>query len=126
MSIHITDWLMVSDISPEYAERVQTRHGSSWLLSWLPGVGLSFEQAYAAMELDEILSDPRSVDDTAALTRAQQQAELAGLVLEQVVHLLANRIEARLMEAQILQHPAAAEPAPYRDDPGIIRSGSAA
>ncbi|MFI5719213.1 hypothetical protein [Nocardia sp. NPDC051750] len=126
MAIHITDWLMTSGISPEFAERVQTRHGSSWLLSWLPQRSLSFEQAYAAMELDEILSDPRLVHDTAALTRAQQQVELVGLVWEQVVYLLANRVEARLMEAQILLDHPGTEPAPYRDDPGAIRSGSAA
>lgn len=126
MTIHITDWLMTSGITPEFAERVQTRHGSSWLISWLPGRALSFEQAYAAMELDEILSDLRLVDDTAALRRAQQRVEMVGLVFEQVVHLLANRIEARLMENRVLQNPGAAEPAPYRDDPGAIRSGSAA
>lgn len=126
MTIHITDWLMTSGISPEFAERVQTRHGSSWLLSWLPHRALSFEQAYAAMELDEILSDPRLVHDTAALARAQERVEVVGLVWDQVVYLLAARVEARLMEAQVLRDPPATEPAPYRDDPGAIRSGSAA
>ncbi|MEU1981463.1 hypothetical protein [Nocardia sp. NPDC019395] len=121
MTIYLTDWLMTSDISPEFAERVQTRHGSSWLLTWLPQRALSFEQAYAAMELDEILSDPRLVHDNAALIRAQQQVALVGLVWEQVVYLLAGRVEARLMEAQILQDAPGPEPAP-----GAIRSGSAA
>ncbi|WP_280422823.1 hypothetical protein [Nocardia carnea] len=122
MTIHITDWQMTSGISLEFAERVQTRHGSSWLLSWLPGRALSFEQAYAAMELDEILSDPELVYDDAALSWARQQAELLGLVFEQVVVLLAGRVEARLAEARIMQDV----PTGYRDDPGAIRSGSAA
>lgn len=126
MSIHITDWLMTSGISLEFAERVQTRHGSSWLLSWLPGRALSFEHAYAAMELDEILSDPELVYDDAALAWARQQAELLGLVFDQVVVLLATRVEARLAEAQIMQDELVTLPTGYRADPGAIRSGSAA
>lgn len=126
MSIRITDWLMTSGISLEFAERVQTRHGSSWLLSWLPGRALSFEQAYAAMELDEILSDPELVYDDAALAWARQQADQLGLVFDQVVVLLATRVEARLAEAQIMQDQLVALPTGYRGDPGAIRSGSAA
>lgn len=126
MTIRITDWLMTSGISPEFAERVQTRHGSSWLLSWLPERALSFDQAHAGMELDEILSDPALVHDTAALARAHHLVEVIGLVWEQVVYLLAARVEARLLEAQLLQDPPTGEPAPYREGPGAIRSGSAA
>lgn len=124
MTIHITDWQMTSGISLEFAERVQTRHGSSWLLSWLPGRTLSFEQAYAAMELDEILSDPELVYDDAALNWARHQAEQLGLVFEQVVVLLATRVEDRLTEARIMWDEPVTVPSGYRDDPGAIRSGS--
>ncbi|WP_328395158.1 hypothetical protein [Nocardia sp. NBC_00416] len=122
MTIHITDWLMTSGISPEFAERAQTRHGSWWQLSWLPGRALSFEQAYAGMEVDEILSDPALVNNEKALAHAIALVDLLGLVWEQVVHLLANRVQARLLESEFLHGPGA----PYRGGPGAIRSGSAA
>lgn len=125
MTIHLTHWLMTSGISPEFAERVQTRHGSRWRLSWLPERDLSLEQACAGMEVDEILSDPALVDDEAALAYAAQQVALLGLVWEQVVHLLANRVQARLLEAQFLDDRVPAGPEPLHD-PGPIRSGSAA
>ena len=125
MTIHITAWLMTSDISPEFAERVQTRHGSQWLLSWLPGRDLSFDQAYAGMTVDETLSDPALVQDETALGRAVESVDLLGMVWEQVVVLLANRVEARLLESQFM-NDRIAPGATYRDDPGAIRSGSAA
>lgn len=125
MTIHITDWLMTSGISPEFAERVQTRHGSRWRLSWLPGRDLSFDQAYAGMAVDETLSDPALVHDEVALARAVESVGLLGLVWEQVVVLLAKRVEARLLESQFV-NDRIAPGGPYREDPGAIRSGSAA
>ncbi|MGW4065942.1 hypothetical protein [Nocardia grenadensis] len=126
MTIHITDWLMTSGISPEFAERVQTRHGSWWRLSWLPDRDLSFEQAYAGMSVDETLSDPGLVSDETALTRAAESVEQLGLVWEQVVVLLANRVEARILEARFLHDRLPAGAVPHRGGPGALRSGSAA
>lgn len=125
MTIHITDWLMTSGISPEFAERVQTRHGSWWRLSWLPDRDLSFEQAYAGMSVDQTLSDPALVYDETALARAAESVELLGLVWEQVVVLLANRVEARLLESRFL-HDRLPAGAVQRGGPGALRSGSAA
>lgn len=126
MTIHITDWLMTSGISPEFAERVQTRHGSWWRLSWLPDRDLSFEQAYAGMAVDETLSDPALVYDETALARAVESVDLLGLVWEQVVVLLANRVEARLLESQFMHDRLPPDAVPPRGGPGAIRSGSAA
>ncbi|MEU4311746.1 hypothetical protein [Nocardia sp. NPDC024068] len=125
MTIHITYWLMTSGISPEFAERVQTRHGSSWQLSWLPGRALSYEQAYAGMEIDQILSAPELVEDPAAMAYAARQVDLLGLLWDQVVYLLAKRVEARQLEARFLDERGPG-PVPSREDPGAIRSGSAA
>ncbi|WP_327151482.1 hypothetical protein [Nocardia sp. NBC_01329] len=125
MTIHITDWLMTSAISPEFAERVQTRHGSWWQLSWLPGRYLSFDQAYAGMAVDETLSDPALIHDEPALARAVASVDLMGLVWEQVIVLLAQRVEARLLEAEFM-NDRIAPGASYRDDPGAVRSGTAA
>ncbi|MGW5382035.1 hypothetical protein [Nocardia sp. NPDC003963] len=125
MTIHITDWLMTSGISPEFAERVQTRHGSRWRLSWLPGHDLSFDQAYAGMAVDETLSDPALIHDRAAMARAAEAVDLLGMVWEQVVVLLAKRVEARLLESQF-SNDRIAPGGLYRDDSGAIRSGSAA
>ncbi|WP_174552056.1 hypothetical protein [Nocardia sienata] len=126
MTIHITDWLMTSGISPEFAERVQTRHGSWWRLSWLPGRDLSFEQAYAGMAVDETFSDPALVYDETALARAAESVELLGLVWEQVVVLLAARVEARVLESQFLHDRLPPGAVPHRGGPGALRSGSAA
>lgn len=126
MTIRITDWLMTSGISPEFAERVQTRHGSWWRLSWLPDRDLSFEQAYAGMAVDVTLSDPALVDDEPALARAAESVELLGLVWEQVVVLLATRVEARVLESQFLHDRLPPGAVPHRGGPGALRSGSAA
>ena len=123
MTIYIYDWLMIGN-SPEYAERMLTRTGSWWRLSWLPDRFLTFEQAYAGMEVDEILADPALVNDEAALAHAARGVQQLGLVWEQVVVFLYGREEGRALEERVLCGALSGSGIP--DDPGAVRSGSAA
>lgn len=60
MTIYVDHRSMTSDITPEIAERTTDHARSMWRLSWMPERRLSYEQARAGMELDEIVSDPNS------------------------------------------------------------------
>lgn len=94
MTIYLTDWFMTSDITPETAGR-SFADPSEWRLSWLPERGVSFAQARAGMELDEIVSDPASVHDRAALAHAMECADILGILWEQAVVRLYKRMMAR-------------------------------
>ncbi|ONM47921.1 hypothetical protein [Nocardia donostiensis] len=96
MSIYIDRWSMTSDITPETAERAVGGPSEVWRLSWLPGRLLSFDQARAGMELDEIVSDPALVHDRMALARGAMCADALGIIWEQAVLLLYKRMAARL------------------------------
>lgn len=94
MTIFCTEWALTSDITPEFARRVAGSPGW-WGLSWLPERVVSFEQAWAGMVLDEIVSDPRLVSDRMALAYAATQADTLGVVWEQAVVRLSRRMGAR-------------------------------
>ncbi|QIS05513.1 hypothetical protein F5X71_27220 [Nocardia brasiliensis] len=101
MALYITAWSMTSDTTPEYASRTADHGDKAWCLSWLPQRLLTFEQARAGMELDELLSDPESVHDGMALALADNCAGRIGLLREQAVLLLAKRMAARCREAAV-------------------------
>ncbi|WP_174553630.1 hypothetical protein [Nocardia arizonensis] len=82
---------MTSDISPETARR----DSGAWRLSWLPDRALTRAQARAGMDVDELLSDPRRVDDPAVHQAVDEVAAQIGLAGEQIVLLLATRILGR-------------------------------
>ncbi|WP_063015109.1 hypothetical protein [Nocardia kruczakiae] len=91
MTLHITDWLMTSDVTPESAQRLPSLPGQ-WLLSWLPGELLTQEQALSGMILDEILSDPTFVDDLGAVEMATLHAAELGITLDEAVIRLCARV----------------------------------
>ncbi|WP_067834234.1 hypothetical protein [Nocardia lijiangensis] len=98
MTIQTTDWTMISDLTPESAYRDGGPFADAWRLSWLPGRTLSREQAFAGMELDELLSDPDMVHDRMTHARAAERADRLGILLEHAVILLHKRIVARLRD----------------------------
>lgn len=92
MALHITDWMITSDITPETAHYIPLATGGQWILSWLPGRALTREQAVSGMVLDEILSTPDPADGEFALELAGMRAAQLGIVLEDVVLRLAARM----------------------------------
>jgi hypothetical protein len=98
MNVHATEWTMISDITPESAYRTNGPGDRNWRLSWLPDRLLTREQAFAGMELDEILSNPAGVHDRIAQAEATKRADTVGIIWEQAVILLSKRIVARLRQ----------------------------
>ena len=115
MTLHITDWLMTSDVTPESAQRLPSLPGQ-WLLSWLPGELLPQEQALSGMILDEILSDPTFVDDLGAVEMATLHAAELGITLDEAV----IRLCARVLERTALR---SGDIGPDDIEPGDIEPG---
>ncbi|MFD6394231.1 hypothetical protein ACWF9G_03375 [Nocardia sp. NPDC055029] len=95
MTIHITPDDMRSTHSPEYAERVGS-DPEIWRLSWLPERRLSRDQAYAGMELDELISDLTAAGDRLAHAQINALADTVGIVWEQAIIRLYKRMLARV------------------------------
>ncbi|WP_228000537.1 hypothetical protein [Nocardia australiensis] len=112
MNVHITEWTMISDITPESAYRTIRSGDAVWRLSWLPDQLLTRAQAQAGMELDEILSDPSGVHDRLAHYEAARRADTVGIIWQQAVILLFKRIAGRLHRSGETsdQHGAQGEP----------------
>ncbi|WP_203236802.1 hypothetical protein [Nocardia panacis] len=100
MTLEITEWSIISDITPEWATRSggSAREITAWRLSWLPDRALTREQAVAGMELDELLSDPSRVTDRVQLARMDDCADRLGMARDQAIVRLAKRIAARLQD----------------------------
>ncbi|WP_107656771.1 hypothetical protein [Nocardia suismassiliense] len=96
MTIDVTAWSMTSDRTPESAHRAADSSIEVWRLSWLPDRQLTRDQARAGMELDELLGDPKAVDDPGAMVRMTNYASALGVTLTEAVVLLAQRMAARL------------------------------
>ncbi|WP_069165726.1 hypothetical protein [Nocardia altamirensis] len=96
-SVQVTDAMMVSSVSPEFASRI-ARQPDAWRLSWLPDRTLTFAQALAGMELDAILSDPEVASDEVAHGRAAVLADQLGIPWQHAVALLAQRMNQWLTE----------------------------
>ncbi|WP_067821497.1 hypothetical protein [Nocardia inohanensis] len=96
MTIDISNRSMVSDVTPEFAFRAYGFAEEVWRLSWLPEHRLTWEQAWAGMELDEILSDPAVVDDQRAHATAADRAARLGIGVEHAVIVLARRMAERM------------------------------
>ncbi|MFF2392914.1 hypothetical protein [Nocardia sp. NPDC058114] len=92
MVIHGTDDTLRSDRTPEFAQRTDT---GGWRLSWLPEYTLTREQAWAGMELDELVSDLAAVHDRLAHAEISARADLLGIIWQQALIKLAKRIDAR-------------------------------
>ncbi|WP_336082584.1 hypothetical protein [Nocardia sp. SSK8] len=91
MTIHLTPDDMRSTRSPEYAERVGA-DPEVWLLSWLPDRKLTREQAFAGMQLDELLSDVTATHDRMAHAQISAYADTIGIVWEQAIIRLYKRM----------------------------------
>ncbi|MFD6396608.1 hypothetical protein [Nocardia sp. NPDC060249] len=92
MVIQGTDDTLRSDRTPEFAQRTDT---GGWRLSWLPDYTLTREQAWAGMELDELVSDLAAVHDRLAHAEISARADLLGIIWQQALIKLAKRIDAR-------------------------------
>ncbi|WP_227983946.1 hypothetical protein [Nocardia spumae] len=106
MTLHLTDWEITSDTSPESALRLPDASGH-WMLTWLPGELLTREQALSGMVVDEILSDPALVDDLAALDLAGLHAAELGIDVEDAI----IRLSVRLLERSAEQDRPQGSPA---------------
>ncbi|RDI63421.1 hypothetical protein [Nocardia pseudobrasiliensis] len=95
MTLHMTEWLMISDRTPEQAFRIPGAHEQCWRLSWLPDRPLTAAQARAGMELDELLSDPSGVDHQEMLDMIETRARLSGIAYADAVVALVRRSAAR-------------------------------
>ncbi|MFC4128357.1 hypothetical protein [Nocardia rhizosphaerae] len=91
MTIHITPDDMRSTHSPEYAERIGT-DPEVWRLSWLPERKLNRDQAYAGMELDELISDLTTAHDRLTHAQINALADAVGIVWEQAIIRLYKRM----------------------------------
>lgn len=100
MTLYETDWSITSDLSPEYASRTAEAGRKIWRLSWLPDRMLAYEEARAGMELDELLSDLKGVDDRRHQAEVDVRADRLGILREHAVVLLAKRMAARLAAEQ--------------------------
>ncbi|MEU7138143.1 hypothetical protein ABZ942_01695 [Nocardia sp. NPDC046473] len=98
MTLYATQWIITSDITPEWAIRVPQGGANEWLLSWVHDRLLTRAQAVVGMELDELLSDPDGVYDCCFLSKVYDCADRLGIPPEKVVVLLAARIVGRLQE----------------------------
>ncbi|AYF76271.1 hypothetical protein D7D52_23330 [Nocardia yunnanensis] len=100
MALRISGRAITSDLTPETAHLVPGPDGGAWVLSWLPGWEFTREQAIDGMALDEMLSDPDSVDGDLAVEMAALRAESLGIGLEDVV----TRLFARVVERDRMRH----------------------
>ncbi|WP_174552812.1 hypothetical protein [Nocardia harenae] len=121
MPIHITDSRMTSDVSPEYAFRVDFGGRKPWRLSWWRDRPLTADQARAGMELDELVSDPALVDDPMAFALMQERAHRVGLVFAQAVLLLAKAMAARAVHGVVEIAPGEPAEGARGGDTGIPR-----
>ncbi|MBH0778908.1 hypothetical protein [Nocardia bovistercoris] len=101
MALDITAELITSDITPEYARYFPTNQGGHWLLSWLPEIPLTREQAINGMVLDETLSDPHLTDTATAMELAAHRARTLGTTLAAVV----IRLSIRILEREAPEPP---------------------
>ncbi len=92
MALHITEWFMTSDITPEFAQYLPSAYGGHWALSWLPEFALTRDQAMSGMVLDETLSDLRLVDNCLAVELAAYHANEIGIGLELAMFRLFMRV----------------------------------
>ncbi|MGV9678400.1 hypothetical protein ACWDSJ_24240 [Nocardia sp. NPDC003482] len=102
MTLEFTSGAIFSDKTPEVARFVGAGEDGGWVLSWLPGRRLDRARAAHGMVLDEILSDPRLVDDEVALEMAAVRAAELGLTLEGAVALLCLRVVDRLLRPSVV------------------------
>lgn len=90
MTIYECSRSMTSSVTPdEWAWRVVGDDEPAWRLSWLPNQ-LTREQAWAGMQLQEILSHPDPASDHDAHARAL--SDRLGLTVQQTLHLLHQRM----------------------------------
>ncbi|WP_147403947.1 hypothetical protein [Nocardia panacis] len=107
MALELTDWLITSDITPEFARFTPSAAGGHWVLSWLPDRALTRAQAVSGMVLDETLSDPEPADALLAMEIAAIRAADLGLDLEAAL----LRLYARILERDGEPHPPTRLPA---------------
>lgn len=110
MTIETTEWAITSDRTPEHAYRVAGAGAAVWRLSWLPDHRLTFTQARAGMELDELLSDPAVVHDLDAHRQVSEHSATLGVRYEHAVLLLARRMLERWHRHAGGRTPREAEP----------------
>ncbi|MBW0273984.1 hypothetical protein ATM97_32225 [Nocardia sp. MH4] len=92
MTIHSTDDTLRSDRTPEFAQRIGP---DTWRLSWLPEFTVTREQAWAGMELDELVSDLAAAHDRLAHAEISARADVLGIIWQQALIKLAKRVDER-------------------------------
>ncbi|MGW4632105.1 hypothetical protein [Nocardia sp. NPDC004415] len=123
MTIHLTPNDMRSTRSPEYAERVGAGP-EVWVLSWLPERALTREQAFAGMQLDELLSDVDATHDRMAHAQINAYADTLGIVWEQAIIRLYKRMIERF-DGDPAALAAQTAPAGPRTAPELFGHGNA-
>jgi hypothetical protein len=116
MTLHITERLITSTVTPETAHRIPLAEGGMWVLSWLPDRVLTRDQAISGLVLDETLSVPDTVHTEFAMELAAFRAADLGLTPREVV----LRLCARMLERDQLAHNESGESDAV---PGPDRSG---
>ncbi|WP_433684028.1 hypothetical protein [Nocardia sp. CA-119907] len=91
MTIDRTEHSMTSDRTVEFAHRQNREYPTQWRVSWLPDRPLTDDQAWAAMELAELLADPDIRYDAVAMACAIRCAGRLGLIVEQAMLALNGR-----------------------------------
>lgn len=86
--------ILTSDLTPESAFQNDICRHDGWQLSWLPTRWLTYEQALAGMQLDELLSDPE-IPFPSVHSRADVYASMLGLTVGEAVETLFQRIASR-------------------------------
>lgn len=95
--LRVSDQAIASDRTPEFAYRVPgSADNQEWQLSWLPGRRLTHRQALLGVLLDDLLSNPDLVYDTASHDLAVGAAAGLGIDVHDAVVALADRSAARL------------------------------
>ncbi|MFE3542661.1 hypothetical protein ACFXK0_06795 [Nocardia sp. NPDC059177] len=125
MTIHLTPDDMRSTRSPEYAERVGA-NPERWQLSWLPDRTLTREQAFAGMQLDELISDVTATHDRMAHAQINAHADTLGIVWEQAIIRLYKRMIERFGDGDPVELTHRAAPARPRTAPQLFGHGNAA
>ncbi|MFI7665436.1 hypothetical protein [Nocardia sp. NPDC049526] len=91
MTIDRTEKALTSDRTVEFAHVANPGYPTQWRVSWLPDRPLTDDQAWAAMELAELLADPSVRYDPTRMARAIRCAGKLGLIVEQAMLMLAQR-----------------------------------
>lgn len=85
MTIDRTEYALTSDRTVEFAHLENPGCPTQWRVSWLSDRPLTDDEAWAAMELAELLADPDIRYDPDRMASAIRCAGKLGLIVEQAM-----------------------------------------